>query len=129
MEAMNAEPAQGSRVARKAVPLEVAGAGAGEPCELQQAMVMMARSVSAVVQCQAEVNAGAGLSAATDGKLPGMRYLMGGSKRLKEVGMEHFTQERTLKRARRPVMMPVHLHLADKYNQCMYNNKYGHLYR
>ena len=84
-EAANAKPVQGSRVARNAVPLEVAGAGAGEPIELQQAMVMMAQSVSAMVQCQAEVKAGMGSSAATDGKLPGMRDLMGGSKRLKEV--------------------------------------------
>ena len=89
-EAANAKPAHGGRVARKAgagaLPLGVAGAGAGEPSELQQAMVMMAQSVSAMVQCQAEAKASAGSSAATDGKLPGMRDLMGGSKRLKEVG-------------------------------------------
>ena len=69
LEAMNAKPVQGSRVARKAVPLGVAGAGAGEPSELQQAMIMMAQSVSAMVQCQAEAKAGGGSSAATDGKL------------------------------------------------------------
>ena len=28
-------------------------------------------------------------------------------------------QERTLKWTRRLVMMPVHLHFADKYNDCM----------
>ena len=63
-EAMNAKPAQGSRVARKAVPAGVAGAGAGEPSELQQAMI-----VNALVQSQAEANAGVGSLAATDGKL------------------------------------------------------------
>ena len=41
-EAMNTQPAKESRVARKAVPVEVAGAEAGEPSELQQAMIMMA---------------------------------------------------------------------------------------
>ena len=48
-EAANAKPAHGGRVARKAgagaLPLGVAGAGAGEPSELQQAMVMMAQSI------------------------------------------------------------------------------------
>ena len=53
----------------------------------------------------------------SDGMLPGTRDLMGGRKRLKQVGAEHFMEERTVKRTRRAIMMDSKLPFAELYNE------------
>ena len=53
----------------------------------------------------------------SDGMLPGTRDLMGGRKRLKQVGAEHFMEERTVKRTRRAIMMDAKLPFAELYNE------------
>ena len=53
----------------------------------------------------------------SDGMLPGTRDLMGGRKRLKQVGAEHFMEERTVKRTRRAIMMDSKLPFAQLYNE------------
>ena len=102
------------------------GSGAGEMSEMQKLMVVLGNTMATLASNAA---AAGGRKAGNeeskseaDGsewKLPGMRDLMGGAKRMKEVGVEHFMEERTLLRTRRSVMMDVHLPFADIYNEKM----------
>ena len=87
--------------------------------DMQQCMMMMANSVAALANMSAAKADVAASKDGTDGKLPGMRDLMGGFKRLKQVGTERFMQERTMRRQRKSVMMAKHLPFARKYNKRM----------
>ena len=86
-------------------------------------MIVMSKAVGALVAVSARNTTGGGTKALPtvehDGKLPGQRDLMGGHKRLKQVGAEHFMAERTLKRSRRTMMMPQGQHFSDLFNQVM----------
>ena len=89
---------------------------------MQQCMMMMASSVAALANIAATKSGSGGSGDAkdgTDGKLPGQRDLMGGFKRLKQVGVAHFMAERTMRRQRKSVMMADHLPFANKYNKRM----------
>ena len=95
--------------------------GKGES-DMQQCMMVMANSVAALANMASARAASGGSGDAkdgADGKLLGMRDLMGGFKRLKQVGAQHFIQERTMRRQRRSVMMVEHLPFARKYNKRM----------
>ena len=89
--------------------------------EMKQCMVLMANSVAALANlAQAKGTSGGSTGAdGVDGKLPGMRDLMGGFKRLKQVGAQHFMQERTMRRQRKSVMMAESLPFSKKYNKRM----------
>ena len=90
--------------------------------EMKQCMMLMANTVTSLANMAATRAAGGGSGDAkdgADGKLPGMRDLMGGFKRLKAVGPQHFMLERTMRRQRRSVMMAEHLPFAKKYNKRM----------
>lgn len=54
-----------------------------------------------------------------DGKLPGTRALLGGDKRVKEVGVRHFKAERGLKRTKRNTRMDVGQPFAEEYNKTL----------
>ena len=100
-----------------------AGAGSGDTDSLKNAMIVMSKAVGALVAVSAKSAAGGGEKAVHvvehDGKLPGQRDLMGGHKRLKQVGADHFMAERTLKRSRRTMMMAPGQHFSDLFNQTM----------
>ena len=100
-----------------------AGSGSGGTDELKNAMIVMSQAVGALVAVSAKSATGGGTKAVPtvehDGKLPGQRDLMGGHKRLKQVGADHFMAERTLKRSRRTMMMPPGQHFSDLFNQAM----------
>ena len=97
--------------------------------DMQKLMVVLGNTVAALANNAAAANAAAAegkktgdAKSETDGsewKLPGMRDLMGGAKRMKEVGVDHFMEEMTLLRTRRSVMMDVNLPFADIYNEQM----------
>jgi len=87
--------------------------------DMRNAMMLMANSVATMANMSATKADAAASKDGTDGKLPGMRDLMGGFKRLKQVGQEHFMLERTMRRQRKSVMMADHLPFAKKYNKRM----------
>ena len=96
---------------------------AGGDADMQQCMMLMANSISSLANMCVQAKAGSGGSGdakdGTDGKLPGQRDLMGGFKRLKQVGVAHFMAERTMRRQRKSVMMAEHMPFAHKYNKRM----------
>ena len=87
--------------------------------EMQQCMMLMANSVAALANLAASKADTSASKDGADGKLSGMRDLMGGFKRLKQVGTQHFMLKRTMPRQRKPVMMAEHLPFAKKYNKRM----------
>ena len=89
---------------------------------MTQAMMLMANSVAALANIAATKTGSGGSGDAkdgSDGRLPGQRDLMGGFKRLKQVGVVHFMAERTMRRQRKSVMMAEHMPFAKKYNKRM----------
>ena len=101
---------------------EAEGSGPAGDAAFQQCMMLMANSISSlanVVQAKAGSGGAGDAKDGTDGKLPGQRDLMGGFKRLKQVGVVHFMAERTMRRQRKSVMMAEHMPFAHKYNKRM----------
>ena len=98
------------------------GRNEGGGAEMTQAMMLMANSVAAMANMAATKTGSGGSGDAkdgSDGRLPGQRDLMGGFKRLKQVGVVHFIAERTMRRQRKSVMMAEHMPFAKKYNKRM----------
>ena len=98
-----------------------AGGGAGTSMtEVEKMLVVLGNSMATIANSM-----GSGKKETTeekelegsDGMLPGTRDLMGGRKRLKQVGADHFMEEKTVKRTRRAIMMDAKLPFAELYNE------------
>ena len=101
---------------------EQKGRDDGGDTYMKQCMMLMANSVAALANIAATKTGSGGSGDAkdgSDGRLPGQRDLMGGFKRLKQVGVVHFMAERTMRRQRKSVMMAEHMPFAGKYNKRM----------